>query len=386
MRSVTLKVNGRMVSATIEPRTHLADFLREHLNLTGTHLRCEQGACGACTVLIDGQPARSCITYAALCDGADVETIEGLRDDPVMLALHVAFSKEHALQCGFCTPGMLVSARDIVRRLPDASADRIRLELSGNLCRCTGYVGIVRAISSVLDDRRVRGLATSAPEVGPIGPVGSRNGAGAIANLETYSADTNVTEDFATLGLNGRKPTLEMNNQFKLNRSPDEVWTFFANPMQVVGCLPGASLSKAGEANEFDGRMTLKLGPISAKFAGRARISRNDRLRFGLIVGSGRDSGGGSLASGELRYSVKSAQDNGGTLVDLNTRILIAGPLAQFARAGIVNELLANIIERFEMNVEAAMAGGVKSEAEALPALSLFWSVIMRRIRKLFSH
>ncbi len=140
--------------ADVEPRLHLADFLREHLNLTATHLRCEQGACGACTVLIDGQPARSCITYAAMCDGAAITTIEGLEDDPVMVALRRAFSEEHGLQCGYCTPGMLVTARDIVIRLPDADQARIRTELSGNLCRCTGYVGIVRAISRVLDERR----------------------------------------------------------------------------------------------------------------------------------------------------------------------------------------------------------------------------------------
>ena len=102
--------------------------------------------CGACTVEIDGAPARSCITYAGGCDGASVRTIEGFDDDPVMAALREAFTAEHALQCGYCTPGMLVTARDIVLRLPEADEARIREELAGNLCRCTGYVGIVRAV------------------------------------------------------------------------------------------------------------------------------------------------------------------------------------------------------------------------------------------------
>ena len=149
-RPVTLTVNGRRVEADVEPRTHLADFLRESQGLTGTNLGCEHGVCGACTIEIDGAPSRSCITYAIACDGATVNTIEGFDDDPVMAQLRDAFTAEHALQCGYCTPGMLVTARDIVMRLPDADEARIRKELSGNLCRCTGYMGIVSAIKRVL--------------------------------------------------------------------------------------------------------------------------------------------------------------------------------------------------------------------------------------------
>ena len=151
-RTVSLTVNGRSLETTVEPRTHLADFVRDRLHLTGTHLGCEHGVCGACTVLIDGAPMRSCIAYAIACDGAEVRTIEGFDDDPLMQALRDAFTRHHALQCGYCTPGMLITAYDIVRRLPDAGETRVREELSGNLCRCTGYVGIVQAVRSVLAD------------------------------------------------------------------------------------------------------------------------------------------------------------------------------------------------------------------------------------------
>jgi len=154
MKPIALTVNGKSVEASVQPRTHLADFLREHLRLTGTNLGCEHGVCGACTLMIDGAPARSCITFAVACEGADVRTIEGFDEDPLMDALREAFSAEHALQCGYCTPGMLMSARDIVTRLPAADEARVREELAGNLCRCTGYVGIVRAILSVLEQRR----------------------------------------------------------------------------------------------------------------------------------------------------------------------------------------------------------------------------------------
>ena len=149
-----MNVNGRPVEAELEPRTSLADFLRERERLTGTNLGCEHGVCGACTVEIDGAPARSCISLAVACSGAVVRTIEGFDDDPLMEQLRAAFTAEHALQCGYCTPGMLMTARDIVLRLPDADESRIRLELSGNLCRCTGYRGIVAAIRRVLDARK----------------------------------------------------------------------------------------------------------------------------------------------------------------------------------------------------------------------------------------
>ncbi len=151
---VSLTVNGRAVQARAEPREHLGDLLRRALLLTGTHLGCEHGVCGACTIEIDGAPARSCIAFAGNCDGATIRTIEGFDDDPVMAELREAFSAEHALQCGYCTPGMLISARAIVLRLPDADEARVREELAGNLCRCTGYRGIVRAILRVLAARR----------------------------------------------------------------------------------------------------------------------------------------------------------------------------------------------------------------------------------------
>lgn len=153
MTNVQLRVNGSTITAAVEPRTSLADFLRDQLLLTGTHLGCEHGVCGACTVLLDGAPARSCISYAVACDGAEVRTIEGFDDDELMAELRDAFASEHALQCGYCTPGMLITARDIVERLPGADEAEVRKELAGNLCRCTGYVGIVRAIEKVLASR-----------------------------------------------------------------------------------------------------------------------------------------------------------------------------------------------------------------------------------------
>ncbi len=154
MSEITIKINGETVTENVEPRLSLADFVRDHRRLTGTHLGCEHGVCGACTVLMNGEPVRSCITFTVVADGTEITTIEGFDEDEPMKQLRKAFHENHALQCGYCTPGMLVAARDIVTRLPDADEARVRLELAGNLCRCTGYVGIVNAVLQVLEERR----------------------------------------------------------------------------------------------------------------------------------------------------------------------------------------------------------------------------------------
>jgi carbon-monoxide dehydrogenase small subunit len=148
MTRIRLRVNGKAVVDDVPPRLSLADFLRERRNLTGTHLGCEHGVCGACTILVDGEPVRACLAFAVACDERDIRTIEGFADDRVMTALRQAFHQHHGLQCGFCTPGMLITARDPIRRNRAGSEKEIRKELAGNICRCTGYTNIVAAISA----------------------------------------------------------------------------------------------------------------------------------------------------------------------------------------------------------------------------------------------
>jgi aerobic carbon-monoxide dehydrogenase small subunit len=150
-RDIVVTVNGVAHQAAVEPRLLLADFLRHTLGLTGTHVGCEHGVCGACTVLLDGDSARSCLMLAVQTDGRSIETVESLGRIGQLNALQQSFHEHHALQCGFCTPGMLMTATDLLRKYPLASDDDIRKGLSGNLCRCTGYENIVKAIRAVLD-------------------------------------------------------------------------------------------------------------------------------------------------------------------------------------------------------------------------------------------
>ena len=144
--AIKVAVNGVAYERTVEPRLLLSDFLRHTLGLTGTHVGCEHGVCGACTVLLDGDSVRSCLLFAVQVDGAAVETVESLGTIGSLNVLQEAFHEHHALQCGFCTPGMLITATDLMRKYPLASDDDIREGLSGNLCRCTGYEHIVRAV------------------------------------------------------------------------------------------------------------------------------------------------------------------------------------------------------------------------------------------------
>ena len=148
--SIVVTVNSVTYERTVEPRLLLCDFLRHTLGLTGTHVGCEHGVCGACTVLLDGHSARSCLMFAVQADGAHVETVESLGTVEQLSPLQAAFREHHALQCGFCTPGMLMTCVDLLRRYPLASDADIRAGLSGNLCRCTGYEHIVRAVRAVV--------------------------------------------------------------------------------------------------------------------------------------------------------------------------------------------------------------------------------------------
>ena len=147
----TLTVNGTLVTRRIEPRQHLVDFLRDELGLTGSHLGCEHGVCGACTVRVNGEIVRGCLMLAVQADGCKVETIEGLSDSRELAGLQKAFHEKNALQCGFCTPGMLMAAQDLVLAKEKISRERIREHISGNYCRCTGYQAIVDAIEEVLN-------------------------------------------------------------------------------------------------------------------------------------------------------------------------------------------------------------------------------------------
>jgi carbon-monoxide dehydrogenase small subunit len=153
---IRIKVNGFEQTGAVEPRRSLVDFLRHDLGLVGTHVGCEHGVCGACTVMLDGRTVRACLLFAVQADGSEVTTIEGIGTDEALHPLQLAFQQHHALQCGFCTPGMILAALELLRDNADPSDEEIRVGLSGNLCMCTGYVNIVRAVRVAAADGKVK--------------------------------------------------------------------------------------------------------------------------------------------------------------------------------------------------------------------------------------
>ncbi|MBT5050478.1 MAG: (2Fe-2S)-binding protein [Rhodospirillaceae bacterium] len=155
-KDITLTINGRTHAVSVEPRRTLADVIREDCGQTGTHLGCEHGICGACTIIVDGAPVRSCLMFGVQADGKEIRTVEGLADGDTLHPLQRAFTENHALQCGYCTPGFLMLATSVLEREPDISDDDLLDALSSNLCRCTGYINIIKAVRQAAAEMKAR--------------------------------------------------------------------------------------------------------------------------------------------------------------------------------------------------------------------------------------
>jgi carbon-monoxide dehydrogenase small subunit len=402
---IALVVNGRPVQGEVSPRTNLADFLREHLLLTGTHVGCEHGICGACTVEINGELARSCITYAVTCDGSGVRTIEGFDDDALMARMRTAFTQEHALQCGYCTPGMLIAARDLVRRKQGLSRADIRTEMSGNLCRCTGYMGIVSAIERVMGEREA--LVQSLPRtdntwLGPApGPVAA---ASVTAAPRALKGETIGHEALAPRPPMVRNPVLvtvgdvenadgvvRLAQSFVLEHAREDVWRLMSDPQAVARCMPGARLDGPPRDGNISGHIAVKLGPIAANFAGEGSVRQYPAEYRQVIEGRGGDRKSGSRVTGSVDYrlSVISGEaGNEATRVDVVISYALTGLLAQLGRSGIVRDLARRIGETFAQNIDAYLSDPSGTPVVQVPAsgLSLILHAIAARLRAIFSR
>ena len=421
-RPVSLTVNGRRVEATVEPRTHLADFVRDSLRLTGTHLGCEHGVCGACTVMLDGAPVRSCIAYAVACDGAEVRTVEGFGNDPLMQALRDAFTRQHALQCGYCTPGVLITACDIVRRLPGADEARVREELSGNLCRCTGYAGIVNAVMSVLADPPVSGArvpaeveaaassrAPSPPDAPPAASRRSEDGherTGAVrpapvAGMRGTVASPETAQSSGASSASGRPPTppassapsrrsttptspkgVRTEHEITLAIAPDILWPVLHDTAAVVRCLPGASLTSPADADPLGFEVSVAIGPMRARFQGTAHVMFDERRRLGTIEGRGHDPRTRSTSEGRIEFRVRPATAGGHSVLALGLDYTLTGPLAQFSRGAVVDAVIEQLLHRFAVNLATAASGGDIEASPPVGGLALAIAALRRRLRR----
>jgi carbon-monoxide dehydrogenase small subunit len=327
---------------------------------------------------------RSCITYAVTCNGASVTTVEGLDEDEIGKELRAAFTREHALQCGYCTPGMLISAHDVVVRAQTPSEHDIRIAMSGNLCRCTGYVGIIRAIQSVIAARRARGIvAVAGAGRTALGPAGCGHGeALAAGTINSASAATSITVHTGGAEiLADWKPQASFEQSFNVNQAIGVVWDFFSDTAAVASCLPGASVSGDTSAGDVSGKMRIKVGPIAAEFHGAARIDRDPVTYSGTINGSGRDQRSSSATRGIIRYRLL-PKGQGATTVELNVGYRLTGPLAQFSRSDLIHDIASRIIATFARNVDERLSGGERAVAGTeLNAGGLFFLAIADRIK-----
>ncbi len=397
MKTVALTINGRAVAAAVEPRTHLADFLRENQNLTGTHIGCEHGVCGACTILIDGVPARSCITFTVACDGAEITTIEGLESDDVANDLRAAFSREHGLQCGYCTPGMLIAARDFILRAESPSERDIRIAMSGNLCRCTGYVGIVRAIEGVVADRKHGIVDPSRAGRSALGPAGAGHGRTTSENGRKAAKAVVAVQDSTPAaepsGMSKERladfvPQARFEQSFVVKYPIDEVWDFFGRVKDVAACLPGATITNEKDGRDITGKMRMRVGPIAAEFSGVAEIERDPAAYAGKIRGAGRDVRSSSATRGVIDYRLTRGNDPRTTQVNLSVGYVLTGALAQFSRSNLVRDIANRLTEAFARNVEARLSApegaGQPAAAQELNAGSLVFSVLSERLKAFF--
>jgi carbon-monoxide dehydrogenase small subunit len=405
MTRIALTVNGKPVEAEVAPRTHLADFLREHLLLTGTHIGCEHGICGACTVEIDGEIARSCITYAVACDGARVTTIEGFDDDALMARMREAFTQAHALQCGYCTPGMLVTARDLVRRKGRLSRADIRVEMSGNLCRCTGYMGIVDAIERVMTDGAVVPAEVGGHVSSWLGPAPGPVETARMALQSTAPASRAATTTLrpprvrptkaapikVTVGqLEEAGGETRISQSFVLPHAREAVWALMSHAEKVARCMPGLSLDGPPQNDKVTGRLEARIGPIAASFAGEGTLRQFSSEHRQVVEGRGGDRKSGSRASGSVDYRLTPVVGEAGreaTRVDVIISYALTGPLAQIGRTALVRDLVRRIGEAFAQNLDAQLRDpGAALPQARLGGLSLFAQLLADRLRALLTR
>ncbi|WP_433559962.1 FAD binding domain-containing protein [Pseudonocardia xinjiangensis] len=358
--AVTFRVNGSEATVRVPPRMHLADALREHVGLTGTHLGCEHGVCGMCTVLVDGSAARACLLFAVQCEGTEIVTVEGLGRPEEQHPLQQAFSAHHALQCGFCTPGMLMSSYDLLAGPGAVTREDLPEQMSGVLCRCTGYRGILAAVADVAAAHPggVPAPLNCEPRVLMGRSGGSGQGhteqSGAGARESTRGVDSSL-DGGADLTVPAGSPSATVEVTSALGAPVDAVWAVLDDVERMVACLPGAALTEALGGDRYRGTAGVALGPVKLSFAGLAQIVERDadghRLR---MIGQGSDAGG-SATQADIRLRTEPAP-GGGSVLRADADLYLSGRIAQFGRA-LAGDVSRRLFEQFATAVDAAAAG-----------------------------
>jgi aerobic-type carbon monoxide dehydrogenase small subunit (CoxS/CutS family)/carbon monoxide dehydrogenase subunit G len=384
MAEVKLTVNGAEVALDVEPRITLAEALRDRLGLTGTHLGCEHGVCGACTVLVDGKAVRSCLMFCVQADGHEVTTVEALGTPDNLHPLQEAFRRHHGLQCGFCTPGFLISAYELLndRHTELQDEHRLRRELSGVLCRCTGYAGIVAAVREVAA-AHPDGVPPPKALGRPLAPRGDgiriaeRDlGGGRPPPNEPASAET-----LPDLTVPTGEPNETVEVTTVISASPEATWELLADFPRMSRCVPGVELDEERGDDTYAGRVRVHLGPMRMSFAGAARVlERDPEQRILRVVAGGRDASG----SGVRVLVTLSAQPSGGAATTMRAlaRLYLSGRIAQFGRS-LGGEVSRQLFAEFGSCVERTLTTGEPAPPSRVTAARLMWRLALLRAGKL---
>ena len=381
LAETSLTVNGQPVRLRLPPRVTLADALRDHLKLTGTHLGCEHGVCGMCTVLVEGQAARSCLLFACQLDGAEVVTVEGLGRPDDLHPLQRAFGERHALQCGFCTPAFLLSAYDLLSSRPDVPPGALPAELSGVLCRCTGYRNILAAVQEVAAAYRDGSL----PGPGNCAPAVSSLVEKSPAEPPPRPASGGDGPEPEQVTLPSGPPTFTTTVTSTLAVAPAAVWRVLSDVHRVAQCLPGAELTEDLGDDRYRGRARVGVGPVRLSFRGLAQVTgRDEASRTLRVLAHGQDTGG---AQTQAAIEVRAEPDGDGCRLTAEARVYLTGRIAQFGRA-LAGDVSRRLFEQFAAAVaqvaSTGQAPGTRLAPAAPPsALRLLAAAVTARLRAL---
>ncbi|GGR69356.1 carbon-monoxide dehydrogenase small subunit [Nocardioides luteus] len=373
---VNLTVNGTEVALSLPARVTLSDALRDHLGLTGTHVGCEHGICGMCTVLVDGDAARACLLFAVQLDGAEITTVEGLGWPDELHPLQESFGRHHGLQCGFCTPGFLMSSYDLLTHEPEVQRDDLSTELSGVLCRCTGYRNIIDAVDDVAQAHR--GALPGPGNCGQRTLVGRTSATTPAAVAAESDVEEEPTERPEEIELPAGAPTIHIDVTSQLASGPDEVAHVFGDIRLLARCLPGAELTDELGADWYRGRARIALGPMRMAFTGIAHIEEQTADRI-VMRAQGKDTGGGAQARIVMSAT---AVEGGGTALRAEASVFLTGRIAGFGRS-LAGDVSRRMFEEFARAVDRAAAGEEEPTAGTRPpgAISLLVATILDRVR-----
>ncbi|MGC7101362.1 xanthine dehydrogenase family Fe-S subunit [Amycolatopsis lurida] len=377
---VSFTVNGTPVTLSLPARVTLSDALRDHLGLTGTHVGCEHGVCGMCTVLVDGQAARACLLFAVQLDGADIVTVEGLGKPDALHPLQESFGRNHALQCGFCTPGFLMSSYDLLTDKPGVRAEELPEQLSGVICRCTGYRNIVTAVRET-QERFPEGV-----------PAPGNCGARALAGRATGQAGgARSSEDEGTadeapqaveIVLPAGEPTIAVRITTEIAVAGERVWDVFDDIHLLARCLPGAELTGELGDDQYAGRARISVGPVKLTFKGVAQLLEHHRgARYLRVLAQGQDSSGAQTQA-DIELRTEAAGE--GTVLHADAKVYLTGRIAQFGRA-LAGDISRRMFEQFAAAVAKAATSGEAPAGAVRPpsAMRLMLGSLLDRFRRL---